>query len=76
MANNLTYYQMCARCVTMLYIMSGGNEHSKISKDEFFRQCNEQKIFEMDERQFEKFKNEHIDIGAMARQGDVWPKVH
>lgn len=72
----LKYYQMAERCITVLYLMSGGDEHAELEKEEFYRQCNELKVFDMSDEQFKRFKQERVNVGQMAQQGDIWRKNH
>lgn len=71
----LEYYALAERCITVLYIMSEGDQHKKIEPDHFFHQCKEWKVFEMTTAQFKRFKEEKIDVAQMAERGDVWQKT-
>lgn len=73
----LEFYSMSARCIAVLYMMCKGDPHCKIDKDEFFRQCNQSKVFDMTEEQFKRFKLENIDVAGMSDDKgniDIWPK--
>lgn len=72
----LTYYQMAERCIAVLFLMAGEDENAPLEKEEFFRRCNELKVFEMDDKKFHQFKYDHLNVAKIAKQGDVWPKRH
>jgi hypothetical protein len=70
----LKYYNMAERCITVLFILSGGDEQALIDKEEFFRQCNAFKVFEMTDKEFTQFKFEKLNPVEMVKRGDIWPK--
>ena len=70
----LPYYEMAGRCIAVLYLMSGGDEKAPLEKEEFFRQCNHLKVFEMSNKEFQRFKMEHIDVQSMVKKDSIWPK--
>jgi hypothetical protein len=70
---SLKYYDMAERCITILFLMSGGDQHMPIEKEEFFRQCNEHKLFEMTDKEFKRFKEERVNPVEIAKRGNIWP---
>lgn len=70
----LEFYDMAERCFVMLYIMSDGKTDAKIEKEEFYRQCNFNKLFEMTRDQFKQFKSDRMISGLVERKGDLWQK--
>lgn len=69
----LPYYQMSERAIAVLFLMADGDEHALLDKEEFFRQCNALKIFEMTKEQFQRFKHEKINPVGIAKRGSIWP---
>lgn len=70
----LPFYDMSERCISILFLMAEGDEHAPLEKEEFFRQCNETKVFEMTREQFVRFKHERVNPVQIARRGAIWPK--
>ena len=56
----MNYREMAERCISMLYVMCDGDEKADLNKDEFFRQCNQHRLFELPEQKFKQWKADHV----------------